>query len=418
MAVSVAGMSQSARSPGVLLSVRWGDQDLAREFLRLDTPRAFTIGTESGCDFPCGGTRAFKLIEIDEDGAALRHKDGTRTPIERGEPAQLNLGPLSFQAQLLDAPPQVRAGAFAELTTINLCLLMMAAFGFFAVAAANSDAEGDDLADDLKGGTTRLVKTLFQENQRRAMSAAAEAAPQQKTQLKMERPASPNHQARKPPPLRPVGRNVPSKVDVGSIFRGPGAGSVFGSSGLGNELAIASTGMRTAEAGNGIGMAGKGLGVSGNGLGGMALQGIGNIGMRSTGGRGLDPHGTGMILKKGTDIPLPPPEIVGTGCALDGSGCLDKELIRRVIRDNIAGFRFCYESMLNRHPTLEGKVSMRFAIPQSGKVSTVEVSSSTANNAELEKCIASRTRLLQFPSRTMGGIVIVTYPFLFKQAGK
>ena len=111
-------------------------------------------------------------------------------------------------------------------------------------------------------------------------------------------------------------------------------------------------------------------------------------------------------------------EPVVSGCAVDGTGCLDKDLIRRVIRENISGFRYCYESMLNRYPALEGKISMHFSISPSGKVSMADVSASTAGNPELERCVSDRTRLLQFPSRTIGGLVFVTYPFIFKQSGK
>ena len=408
-------MSQSARSPGVLLSVRWGDQQLAREFLRLDAARAFTIGSEPGCDFPCAGARAFRLIEIDADGATLRQKNGTRTPLERGSPAQLALGALTFEAQLLDAPPQVRTGTVAELTTVNLSLLLLAAFGFFAVAAANSDAEGTALDDELSGRTARAVKTMFNNHLERQASAAA-AAPQKKD--KPAPLASPNRKARQTPIARPTGRSTPAKVDVGSLFRGPGAGAVFSSSGLGDDLRVASTGLRTAEAGNGIGLMGTGHGMDGNGLGGMGLAGIGNLGTRGH-GTGEKGYGVGPMLQAGPKMALPPPEDpIVTGCGVDGAGCLDKELIRKVIRQNLAGFRYCYESLLNRDPGLEGKVSVRFEISQSGKVPSSSVASSTANNPELEQCVSDRTRLLQFPAGKWPGRVGVTYPFLFKQSGK
>ena len=409
-------MSQSARSPGVLVSVRWGDQDLAREFLPIDTPRAFTIGTDPGCDFSCGGARAFQLIDITEDGASLRHKDGTRITLERGEPAKLILGPLSFEALLLDAPPLVRTGAMAELTTVNLALMLMAAFGFFAVAAANSDAEGAELDDGMSGPGARAVKMMIRNEAVRQASASA-AAPRM-TKEKSTPAASPSRQARVLAPARPTGRNVPTKIDVGALFKGPGAGAVFTSSGLGDDLRVASSGMRTAEAGNGIGLMGTGHGLDGNGLGGLSLAGIGAMGTR--GGRGPgNPYGTGVILKALPKLAMPEPvEVSVSGCTVDGSGCLDKELIRRVIRQNLPGFRYCYESLLNRYPTLEGKVSVRFLIAPSGKVPTSEVAVSTANNAQLEQCVSDRARLLQFPSRTMGGMVAVTYPFIFKQSGK
>lgn len=407
-------MSQSARSPGVLLSVRWGEQELAREFLPLDVPRAFTIGSEPGCDFSCGGARTYRLIEIDEEGAALRHKDGKRALLERGAPASFQLGALDFEAQLVDAPRKVRAAAAAELTTVNLSLMLLAAFGFFAVAAANADAEGDALADDLSGAAPRLVKLMLQNNQARQASASAAAPRQQKD--KPTPAASPSHKARTVAPSRPAARPTVSKADVGSLFRGPGAASIFGTTGLGDELRAASTGLRTAAAGDGLGVLGSGHGLDGNGTGGLGLASIGHLGTRSGRGPG---YGPGVLLRAADKPEVPKfDEPVVEGCAVDGSGCLDKELIRQVIRRNLSGFRYCYESRLNRFPGLEGKVSVRFSITPSGKVTASNVAQSTAGNPELEQCVSERTRLLQFPAGKWNGLVVVTYPFLFKQSGK
>jgi hypothetical protein len=38
-------------------------------------------------------------------------------------------------------------------------------------------------------------------------------------------------------------------------------------------------------------------------------------------------------------------------------------------------------------------------------------------NAELESCVAGRVRTWQFPKPKGGGVVIVTYPFIFAQSG-
>lgn len=403
-----------SNSTGVLLSVRWGEQELAREFLPLGAPRAFTIGSDPGCDFACGGARSFELIDVEENGASVQQRDGSRSPLERGVPVTFEHGALTFEARLGARPPRVRTGPFAELATVNLSLMMLAAFGFFAVAAANRDAEGDDLADDLSSGSTRVVKALIQNNLARQASASA-AAPR-KTTEKFAPVASPSHKARTVAPSRPTGR--PGKgVDVASIFRGPGAASVFGSSGLGDDLRAASTGLRTAEAGEGLGTLGGGHGLDGNGLGGLSPTGIGVLGTR--GGRGPgNTYGIGGILTPKTTTEIPDPEPGVSGCTVDSKPCLDKELIRQVIRRNLASFRYCYESRLNRYPALEGKVSVRFSLVPSGKVALSQLAQSTANNAELEQCVVDRTRLLQFPSGKWNGMVVVTYPFIFKQSGK
>jgi TonB family protein len=99
-------------------------------------------------------------------------------------------------------------------------------------------------------------------------------------------------------------------------------------------------------------------------------------------------------------------------------GSLDKELIRKVIHANRNQIRFCYESQLNRFPKLDGKVAIRFMITAQGSVSQSSVAQSTVNNAELEACVAGRVRMWNFPKPKGGGIVIVTYPFIFKQSGQ
>ncbi len=98
-------------------------------------------------------------------------------------------------------------------------------------------------------------------------------------------------------------------------------------------------------------------------------------------------------------------------------GSLDKELIRQVIRRNVGKIRYCYEVQLPRHPKLSGKVAVKFVISPAGTVSTASVAQATTNNAELEACVASRVRLLEFPKPKGGGMVIVTYPFVFAQSG-
>ncbi|EAU61725.1 TonB family protein, partial [Stigmatella aurantiaca] len=99
-------------------------------------------------------------------------------------------------------------------------------------------------------------------------------------------------------------------------------------------------------------------------------------------------------------------------------GSLDKELIRQVIQRNRSQIRFCYESQLTKYPKLGGKVAVKFVINAEGRVVSSDVAQSTAGNAELESCVAGRVRTWQFPKPKGGGVVIVTYPFIFKQSGE
>jgi TonB family protein len=108
------------------------------------------------------------------------------------------------------------------------------------------------------------------------------------------------------------------------------------------------------------------------------------------------------------DPPLPPVvNLVGT---------LDKDIIRRTIRQHVNEVKFCYERELTRDNSLEGRVMVQFTIATTGQVVSSVVQGSTLRNAQVEQCISSAVRRWQFP-RPPGGIVIVSYPFLLKNGG-
>jgi TonB family protein len=98
-------------------------------------------------------------------------------------------------------------------------------------------------------------------------------------------------------------------------------------------------------------------------------------------------------------------------------GSLDKEIIRRVIKENLSQIRYCYERELAKSPGLYGKVQVKFIIAATGLVSNSQVDESTMKNANVEQCIVQKVRGWRFPKPKGGGIVIVTYPFIFKQSG-
>ncbi len=96
-------------------------------------------------------------------------------------------------------------------------------------------------------------------------------------------------------------------------------------------------------------------------------------------------------------------------------GSLDPEIIRRIVRENGAQISSCYETELKQTPGLSGKIVMKFVINGEGKVAQATKSESQMNNAGVENCLASRILTWEFPKPKGGGIVIVNYPFVFKQ---
>ncbi|MET0401038.1 MAG: TonB family protein, partial [Cystobacter sp.] len=201
---------------------------------------------------------------------------------------------------------------------------------------------------------------------------------------------------------------------VNEIFSGKeGVASLFGR-GMNDSLKTAMNHMVGARAGATrlSGLVTKGTGGSGEGS--LAVQGIGDLGIkgRSTGMRGYGNNLGGLGgTKQSAEV-----SIAAEEATVNGS--LDKELVRQVIQRNRGQIRFCYESLLNRFPKLGGKVAIRFTIANEGNVVTSSVAQSTAGNSELEQCVARRVQTWMFPRPQGGGSVIVTYPFLFKASGE
>lgn len=164
-------------------------------------------------------------------------------------------------------------------------------------------------------------------------------------------------------------------------------------------------------AGNAKGFGGLGLSGAGRGGGGVSERGIGlaNVGTagRGGGGRGGSGYGKGAgdLGERRSRVP----KIVPGKPAVQGS--LDREIIRRVVRQHRREIKFCYEQELQKNKNLEGKVVVKFTISPTGSVAAASVASSTLNNGAVEQCMTSKIRRWVFPEPKGGGIVIVNYPF-------
>jgi TonB family protein len=213
----------------------------------------------------------------------------------------------------------------------------------------------------------------------------------------------------------PPARGNPSRGQPTAKQR---AQMMFASMGISNvagmdhtlESALATIGNPNASASNSI----SGVGLHGSNSGGGNLNSVGLDGIdgrgRAHGERGYGDTPRLLAKKSTTDFTVSsdPTEIIGS---------LDKELIRKVIHANHGAIRFCYESQLARFPKLSGKVAIKFIINGNGTVTSSSVAQSTIGNESLESCIAGRVRTWIFP-KPKDGIVVVTYPFLFKQSGE
>ena len=152
-----------------------------------------------------------------------------------------------------------------------------------------------------------------------------------------------------------------------------------------------------------------GLGSRGSGLGGGGTaDGIGGLGTKGS-GRGSSGYGQGggSVGKKRSGGSI---KSGGNPIIL---GALDKSLIDAVIKRNMSQIRYCYQRELTKNPSLKGKIIVKFVIAADGSVSKAEIKSSSMGSQAVEDCITGRFKRFKFPEPKGGGIVIVSYPFIF-----
>jgi hypothetical protein len=192
---------------------------------------------------------------------------------------------------------------------------------------------------------------------------------------------------------------------VGLLNKNAALATLLGDSALPSELDAGIVGLIGPRATqNGTGGLGNRPGAwGGNGT----AESMGSFGpqSRTPGGDGRykpGPHG----VKPTADLTDPDSQIIAIGS-------LDRAQIDAVVKRNMAQIRYCYQRELNKNPALSGKVNVKFVIAKDGSVSQAVTKSSTLGNPVVESCINSRILRFAFPEPKGGGIVIVSYPFLF-----
>ena len=184
--------------------------------------------------------------------------------------------------------------------------------------------------------------------------------------------------------------------------------NMFGTGGIGVGASAFVGGVIGSQYGNQYGSGG--LGSRGSGLGGGGTgEGLGGLGTRGR-GRGASGYGSGggYFGRKSSGTPG-----MSTGDPII-LGALDKSVIDRVIKQHLSQIRYCYQKELNKNPGLYGKIVIKFVISKDGSVSSAKTNSTSMNNPIVENCICQRFMRFQFPQPKGGGIVIVSYPFVFK----
>jgi TonB family protein len=188
------------------------------------------------------------------------------------------------------------------------------------------------------------------------------------------------------------------------------ASNVFGPGGLGTGINQALGGIDgDAAMGDAHGLGGLGSRGAGAGGGGTAL-GIGGLGTKG-GGKGRGGHGNVDLGGRGRS----PTKITSGRTVIEGG--LDREVIARIVRRHQNEIRYCYERELQRDPNLHGRVAVLWIIDGTGAVAQASIADSSMGNANVENCMLTRIRRWRFPEPRGGGIVRVTYPWIFSPRG-
>ncbi|MGA2507241.1 MAG: AgmX/PglI C-terminal domain-containing protein [Chitinispirillaceae bacterium] len=161
---------------------------------------------------------------------------------------------------------------------------------------------------------------------------------------------------------------------------------------------------RKGAAGIGYG-AGYGSGFGGSGAGGIDDL-IGNL-------MGGDEGGSSLELKKRGSLKISAPDFL-KGASLTGGR--SKASIMRVVMQNIAALRYAYNKRLREKPGLKGKITVKFAIDEFGKVIFSQIIESTMADQELEAAVTDKIKRWVFEKIDKpGDVTEVVYPFVFSQ---
>ncbi len=318
---------------------------------------------------------------------------------------------------------------------LNLCLVLLFLQGGFIVAAKTTTRDVDLVQDDLAKGQQRMAKFVMKAPEEQPKvnkyleKLKKDLSKEQPGEMAEKHKGTEGQMGKKDAP-KTNGRSAPRAIDpnakelvknsglLAALGKGKGAGglsTVFGQGGLGGDLKGAIGNMYGPVVGDSQGVGGLGLKGTGTGGGGAGETiGIGAVGTKGRGG-GLGGYGSGvggLGSKRDRDIAI-------SGGDTKVIGALDRELVRKVIRDHADQVRYCYEQQLTLNPKLEGKVSLTWQINADGRASStiIDRGNTTLANEEVARCIMSRIVTWEFPKPRGGGIGIVTYPWILRPSG-
>ncbi len=388
-----------------------------RAFARFEDG-AWVVAVEPG--WTVRATRDDAALDLDgllAQGRAEASGTLHRVPVDDGTTLEVDLGPTTLTLRAV-ARETVRrpgwiAGAGGLVATEALLLGLLGLFGFVGMISAvlvamlpgSPDVSGYTVDDRFTHLLASVEKPVDAPKDAPSATNRPDGRAAKRAEGKSGRPDSRQDVARgeraaadRQRADREVAENAGA---LGALRDGGGMeGTAIGAdllAGIGGVI-----GAKGVQRGTGLGSRGRGLG------GGNDVDGIGGVGTGGVGG------GDGRYGRSGGNFG---DKTEGTFTAAIGDpvtiGGLDRAQVDAVVKQHLSQLRYCYQRQLQRDPSLGGKVSIRFTIAGDGTVSSARVGASQLGDAAVEDCLVGRFLRMRFPEPRGGGVVLVTYPFVF-----
>ncbi len=431
-------------APALLVEARFRDRLLCARLLPARSGRGFTVGAARSADAPVDPRYLPADLPSNDNHTLVTASAAgfvvcpSSAMVARGERSSTRLrvacGEVVFDITAAAPAPVVprawlRPGWGADARIMGSVALGLLAL-LFVVSAVPADPHAlslDDVGRSVRLDNFRTIPPVaLLVPAPRVPGAAGVGSPVARGSRGAagERAARPldGRRATKGPAVRQDAQTVVAadvtRTTMLALFGGAAFQAVVGeTSALGSEAedVLAHLEGRTiAQAWGAGGLGQKGTGAGGGDTGRPMLPGSGfsTVGSR---GRRSGPGGYGDQIADLGPRKAVAPDITISAPVVRGG--LDREIVRRVVRQHLNEVRYCYEEALPRQPTLAGRVVAQFTIAPTGRVLVSALQTSSLGSPAVEACIVAATRRWQFPQPAGGGLVVVSYPFQLTPAG-
>jgi TonB family protein len=186
---------------------------------------------------------------------------------------------------------------------------------------------------------------------------------------------------------------------------------IFGKGGFATDIDAILSGVGGLKSGGDGGVGRKGVAGIGYGAGYGSGFGGGGGGVDDLLGGLMGGGSSGLDLKKKGNLNVSSPDFIKGGALTGGRS---RASIQRVVMQNMAALRYAYNKRLREKPGLTGKITVKFAIDEFGRVIFAQIVESTMSDSELESTVVSRVKSWNFEKIDKpGDVTEVTYPFVF-----